>query len=58
MAVSDIAYQEGFYHLGRFAAAYQSSFGEYPSESLRRPCPKGLTTLKTMPLLGPARRPF
>jgi AraC family ethanolamine operon transcriptional activator len=58
MGVSDVAYQEGFYHLGRFAAAYQSTFGEYPSESLRRPCPKGLKTLKAMPLLGPARRPF
>ena len=58
MAVSDIAYQEGFYHLGRFAAAYQSIFGEYPSETLQRPCPKELKTLKAMPLLSPARRPF
>jgi AraC-like DNA-binding protein len=58
MAVSDIAYQEGFYHLGRFAAAYQSTFGEYPSETLQRPCPKELKTLKAMPLLGPARRPL
>jgi len=58
MAVSDIAYHEGFYHLGRFAAAYRSSFGEYPSETLQRPCPKQLKTLKAMPLLSPARRPF
>jgi len=58
MAVSDIAYQEGFYHLGRFAAAYQSMFGEYPSTTLQRPCPTGLKTLKARPLLGPARRSF
>lgn len=45
MAVTDIAYQEGFYHRGRFAAAYLSAFGEHPSETLRRACPQELRTL-------------
>ena len=58
MAVSDIAYQEGFYHLGRFAAAYRAHFGEYPSATLQRPCPQELETVEAVPPLGPARRPF
>jgi AraC-like DNA-binding protein len=39
MSVADSAYQEGFYHLGRFANAYRAAFGERPSQTLRRPCP-------------------
>jgi AraC-like DNA-binding protein len=58
MTVSDIAYQEGFYHLGRFAAAYRDNFGEYPSETLQRPCPKELKTLKGFRPLRPARQSF
>ena len=34
--VSTIARRWGFDHLGRFSAAYQDAFGEYPSTSLRR----------------------
>jgi AraC family transcriptional regulator, ethanolamine operon transcriptional activator len=51
MAVRDIAYQEGFYHLGRFASTYRSTFGEYPSATLQRPCPKELETVMAVPLL-------
>jgi AraC-like DNA-binding protein len=58
MAVADIAYQEGFYHLGRFAAAYRSTFGEYPSETLRRNCPGEIESLQAMPLFGRAGRSF
>ncbi len=56
MAVADIAYQQGFYHLGRFAAAYMSAFDEYPSETLRRPCPKELGALMAARPLGVAER--
>ena len=56
MAVTDIAYQEGFYHRGRFAADYLSAFGEHPSETLRRPCPQGLKTVMTACPLSTASR--
>lgn len=56
MAVSDIAYQEGFYNLGRFAAVYRSAFGEYPSETLRCPCPNELKLLRHLPPSRPVRR--
>lgn len=56
MAVTDIAYQEGFYHRGRFAADYLSAFGEHPSETLRRPCPQGLKTVMTARPLSTASR--
>jgi AraC-like DNA-binding protein len=36
MNVADIARRWGFTHLGRFAGAHVESFGEYPSETLRR----------------------
>jgi AraC-like DNA-binding protein len=51
MAVTDIAYQEGFYHRGRFAAAYAATFGEPPSQTLRRPCPRELSRLLLTPPL-------
>ncbi|MET0419456.1 MAG: AraC family transcriptional regulator [Actinoplanes sp.] len=34
--VAEIAYQAGFTHLSRFAAAYRSRYGILPSETLRR----------------------
>ncbi len=34
-SVSDIAFDCGFTHLGRFSAAYRKAFGELPSETLR-----------------------
>lgn len=37
--VADIALDQGFYELGRFASEYRRLFGERPSETLRRPCP-------------------
>jgi len=36
-SVTEIALDNGFAHLGRFSAAYRHRFGEYPSETLRRP---------------------
>ena len=35
--VEGIAYSWGVLHLGRFAASYRQTFGELPSETLRRP---------------------
>lgn len=35
-SVADIAFECGFGHLGRAAAAYQARFGETPSQALRR----------------------
>lgn len=36
MTVTDVAYRLGFWHLGRFAAAYARAFGEQPSRTLDR----------------------
>ncbi|WP_066514703.1 AraC family transcriptional regulator [Curtobacterium ammoniigenes] len=35
ITVADVAAHSGFTHLGRFASAYQSAFGELPSDTLR-----------------------
>ncbi len=35
-SVADVAFECGFGHLGRAAAAYQARFGEAPSQTLRR----------------------
>ena len=35
-SVADIAHEQGFYELGRFASDYQRLFGELPSQTLRR----------------------
>lgn len=37
VTVSDVALRWGFAHAGRFSGAYAKQFGEYPSETLRRP---------------------
>jgi transcriptional regulator GlxA family with amidase domain len=39
--VTQIAFGLGFWDLGRFASAYGSLYGERPSETLRKPAPKG-----------------
>lgn len=35
--VESVAYRWGMLHMGRFAAAYRTKFGELPSQTLRRP---------------------
>jgi transcriptional regulator GlxA family with amidase domain len=37
VTVAAVAHRWGFAHLGRFASAYRSQFGESPSETLRSP---------------------
>lgn len=34
--ISDIANQNGFWHMGQFAKDYKNLFGELPSETLKR----------------------
>jgi AraC-like DNA-binding protein len=36
-SVTELASELGFCHLGRLSAAYHAHFGEYPSETLKRP---------------------
>lgn len=43
VTVSDVAWDWGFWHLGRFAAQYRALFGELPSRTLAtRPAPAAL----------------
>jgi AraC-like DNA-binding protein len=35
-AITDVANEWGFWHMGQFAADYQSQFGELPSETRNR----------------------
>lgn len=35
--IADAANQQGFWHMGQFAADYQKMFGELPSETLKKP---------------------
>lgn len=35
--VESVAYSWGFLHMGRFAASYRRTFGEVPSQTLKRP---------------------
>jgi AraC-like DNA-binding protein len=37
ITVATVAHRWGFAHLGRFASAYRTRFGEAPSDTLRRP---------------------
>lgn len=40
--IANIAFESGFYHLGRFSARYKEHFHELPSETLQRiPCEEG-----------------
>lgn len=39
-SVADIAHEQGFYELGRFASDYRQLFGELPSQTLRRHTPE------------------
>ncbi len=44
-SVADVAHEEGFYQLGRFAGRYRELFGERPLQTLQRPalaCPPDL----------------
>jgi transcriptional regulator GlxA family with amidase domain len=34
--VMSVAYRRGFHHLGRFSATYRRTYGELPSDTLRR----------------------
>jgi len=43
VTVTDVATYYGFYHLGRFAGYYRDTFGELPSETLKR-CGSGRLT--------------
>ena len=38
VSVTDVAIDQGFWELGRFAVRYRQMFGERPSETLRRSC--------------------
>jgi AraC-like DNA-binding protein len=41
--VTQVAFELGFWDLGRFAGAYRALFGERPSETLRKPVPESIS---------------
>lgn len=47
MTVSSAAKASGFCHLGRFSATYEKSYGEKPSQTRARACPKPALSSET-----------
>jgi AraC family ethanolamine operon transcriptional activator len=47
VTVGEVAMQQGFIELGRFAQYYRNLFGEYPSETLRGRRASGLSSSAT-----------
>jgi len=45
LSVTQIAMNHGFFHLGRFSKVYRESFGERPSDTLRRAGDRGIRGL-------------
>ncbi len=54
--VTSVAMNCGFQHLSRFSAIYRDQFGEYPSETLRRPTCEPLVAAAAPPSAHARRR--